>query len=280
MNTVSACLGSCALSALLVGCITTADRSGDRSESLENGFFRREWLATYRMLTSPVTVASASMAPFRCETLSTGRALCICPTMAVWGLVETGEELAVGLTELLSGCQFRSCAYPMERFALDVADWRRPSASEVRGGPASSETASVRERPAQGPKPQAKRNYSHEAVDGKIRAFCEKGEWAKAARTCREYLSKSETGLELILNGTRLAMINWNMGDRLGAIIAMDTVVAACSAFGTDCEARAKAFGEAFRTGCAKKEFSVEEVTECVGIRKDLFDMASAAEAR
>ena len=222
------------MSLLLAGCILTDDRSGDRSESAENGFWRREGLAAYRVLTSPLPL--------------------------VYGICETGEELGVGLVEMVCGCQFRSCAYP----------WEMPASAAV----ATPSAASVPEQAARSvPKnPLQKKN---DAMDMQIRLACSQGDWRMAARLCRQRFSKNENRLQLIANGLQLAMVNWNADDRVGAIIAMDTVVSTCAGIGRECEAMAVGFRNEFRSGTLPKRFPSDEVTEMIGVRKAICDAAA-----
>jgi len=135
----------------MAGCITTADLSGDRA--LENGFLRREGLALKRIITSPVTIASAVASPYRAEGLSGLHATAVIPSMLVWGCVETGEELVVGLAEALSGTQFKNCAYPTERFRFDAEGWQD-------GSHASKPVRVVETRKVETKKDAAKKNVS------------------------------------------------------------------------------------------------------------------------
>lgn len=224
------------LSLSLAGCILTDDRSGDRSESAENGFWRREWLAARRLLLSPLPM--------------------------VYGLCETGEELGVGLVEMACGCQFKNCAYPLERPVTAVAD-AKPAATPVPVQPTKAND------------PHAVRQNRNDAVNARIRTACAQGDWQTAAQLCRQGFSKSGNALQLIENGLRLAMANWNAGDRIGAIIAMDTVVSTCAGIGKECEAMAAGFRNDFHAGTLPKEFSAEEMTEMIGIRKAICDAAA-----
>lgn len=219
---------------ILAGCIATDDRSGNRSVTAENGFWCREGLAVRRLLASPLPL--------------------------VYGVCETGEELGVGLIEMFCGCQFKGCAYPWERQAYVAA----ASKVSVAGDPvrvASALSSSVSDGKA-------------DSIDMKICTACVQGNWQEAARLSRQSFSKSENALQLMANGLRLAMVNWNADDQIGAIIAMDTVVSTCGDIGPECEAMAVGFRNEFRAGTLPKRFSVEEVTEMVGIRKVILEMA------
>lgn len=237
------------LLALLAGCITTDDRSGDRS--VDNGFWRREGLAAWRVLTSPVTIASAAAAPFRVETISTGRATFLCPYMTLWGAGETVEELAVGLTELVSGQQFKSCAYPLERFDLDVADW-------CAGSP--RERCESEDVPAVAPLNGTRSDGFDESpeADG-VRAACERGDWKTATKLLRLYYSAKKESRAKALMGIRLAMSSWNAGDRIGAIVAVDAVVSLCETAGT-CPPEVVRLRNGFRTGKVPKAFSIDAI--------------------
>ena len=248
------CLGFCLL-ALLTGCITTDDREGDRG--CENGFWRREGLAIWRVATSPVSIVSASAAPFRSGTMSVGRATFLCPYMALWGLGETGEELVVGLTEMLTGQQFQSCAYPMERFRLDAQDWQ-----SVRTSPVPSKTR-VNQKPCvSAPAPEL------------VRA-CERNDWRTAADLCRGSLSKSPTAEQRIVNAVRLAMVSWNAGDRIGAVIAADVAVSACQE-GHACREAVIGLANALRTRTAPTAFAAGEILGRSGLGRQL-EMQSSA---
>ena len=248
------CLGVCLL-AFLAGCITTDDREGDRG--CENGFWRREGLAIWRVTTSPVTIVSASAAPFRSGTMSAGRATFLCPYMALWGLEETGEELVVGLTEMLTGQQFQSCAYPMERFRLDAQDWQ-----PLRTAPMSSNARA-------NPKPRVS-TLAPELVKA-----CERNDWQAAANLCRRSLSKSPTAGERVVNAVRLAMVSWNAGDRIGAVIAADVAVTACQE-GHVCREAVLDLANALRTRTAPSTFAVDEILGRSGLVRQL-DMQSSA---
>lgn len=237
------------LLALLAGCITTDDRSGDRS--VDNGFWRREGLAAWRVLTSPATIASAAVAPFRVETISTGRAAFLCPYMLLWGAGETVEELAVGLTELVSGCQFKSCAYPLERFDLDVADWQTASAKGPQAGEGDAQNAPLTDARSDG------FENSLEAVG--IRAACDRGDWKTATKLLRLYYSAKKESRAKALMGIRLAMSSWNAGDRIGAIVAADAVVSLCETAGT-CPPEVVRLRNGFRKGTVPKSFSVDAI--------------------
>lgn len=248
------CLGFCLL-ALLAGCITTDDREGDRG--CENGFWRREGLAMWRVATSPVTIVSASAAPYRSGTMSTGRATFLCPYMAFWGLGETGEELVVGLTEMLTGQQFQSCAYPMERFRLDAQDWQ-----PVRTAPASSKSN-------ENPKPRVS-----VLLPELVRA-CERKDWQAAADLCRRSLSKSPTAGERVVSAVRLAMVCWNAGDRIGAVIAADVAVTACQE-GHACREAVLDLANALRTRTAPTTFAADEILGRSGLGRRLELQSSA----
>lgn len=237
------------LLALLAGCITTDDRSGDRG--VDNGFWRREGLATWRILTSPVTIASAAVAPLRVETISTGRAAFLCPYMTLWGAGETVEELAVGLTELVSGHQFKSCAYPLERFDLDVADWQAESAKGAHAGEGDAQKAPLTDDRSDG------FENSREATG--VRAAGERGDWKTATKLIRLYYSAKKESRAKALMGVRLAMASWNAGDRIGAIVAADAVVSLCEASGT-CPPGVVRLRNGFRKGTVPKSFSVDAI--------------------
>ena len=237
------------LLALLAGCITTDDRSGDRG--LDNGFWRREGLAAWRILTSPATIASAAAAPFRVETISTDRATFLCPYMTLWGAVETVEELAVGLTELVSGHQFKSCAYPLERFDLHVADWCADARRERRGSEGAQQTAQLNGAWSDG--------FENSPEATGVRASCERGDWktvTKLIRLC--YSARKESRVKALM-GVRLAMASWNAGDRIGAIVAADAVVSLCEASGT-CPPGVVRLRNGFRKGTVPKSFSVDAI--------------------
>jgi len=227
----------------VAGCILTDERTGDRADGVERGLLKRESLATRRIVTAPATLASAPAAPFRCEGMSIARAACICPTMLVWGAVEMAEELGVGFAEVFSGRQFCGCAYPWERFRLDVADWQT-----------ALETSALEDA-----KPLAAKSGAATALDRRIRLACEKDEWEVAARLCRAKLSKCSDDLELVREGTRLAWINWNSGDRVGAVIAMDAVVTTCTTIGGPCTKLSAELRNAFRVGSLPSRGTVEE---------------------
>lgn len=246
--------GVCLLT-LLAGCITTDDREGDRG--CENGFWRREGLAMWRVATSPVTIVSASVAPYRSGTMSTGRATFLCPYMALWGLGETGEELVVGLTEMLTGRQFQSCAYPMERFRLDVQDWQ-----PVRTTPAS-------------PKSIANPKSGGSALAPELVQACERDDWRAAADLCRTTLAKSPSAERRVVNAVRLAMASWNAGDRIGAVIAADVAVAACQE-GHACRKAVLDLANALRTRMAPKLFAADEILGRSGLGRQL-EMQSSA---
>ena len=248
------CLGFCLL-ALLAGCITTDDRDGDRSR--ENGFGRREGLALWRVATSPVTIVSASVAPFRSETMSAGRATFLCPYMALWGLGETGEELAVGLAEMLTGQQFQSCAYPMERFRLDAQDWR-----PVQTAPVSS-------------KPYVNSKSRAPALAPELVKACERSDWQTAADLCRRSLAKSPTARQRVANAVRLAMVCWNAGDRVSAVIAADLAVTACQE-GCACHEAVVGLDKTLRAGTAPEAYSADEILGRSGLGRQL-EMQSSA---
>lgn len=237
------------LLALLAGCITTDDRSGDRG--VDNGFWRREGLASWRILTSPATIASAAVAPFRVETISTGRATFLCPYMTLWGAGETVEELAVGLTELVSGHQFKSCAYPLERFDLDVADWKAESTKARHAGEDDVQNAPLADARSDG------FENSREALG--VRAACERDDWKTATKLLRLYYAAKKECRAKALMGVRLAMASWNAGDRIGAIVAADAVVSLCETSGT-CPPGVERLRNGFRKGTAPKSFSVDAI--------------------
>lgn len=235
--------------AFLAGCITTDDRSGDRG--VDNGFWRREGLAAWRVLTSPVTIASAPAAPFRVETVSTGRATFLCPYMTLWGAGETVEELAVGLAELVSGQQFKSCAYPLERFDLDVADW-------CAGSP--QERCESEDAPAVAPLNGTWSDGFDESPEAAgVRAACERGDWKTATKLIRLYYSAKKEIRAKALMGIRLAMASWNAGDRIGAIVAADAVVSLCETTGT-CPPGVLRLRNGFRKGTVPKTFDVDAI--------------------
>lgn len=234
---------------LLAGCITTDDRSGDRG--VDNGFWRREGLATWRILTSPVTIASAAVAPFRVETISTGRAAFLCPYMTLWGAGETVEELALGLTELVSGRQFKSCAYPLERFDLDVADWQVESTLGRRAGEDDAQNAPLADVRSDG--------FENSREAEGVRAACEQDDWKTATKLIRLYYSAKKESRAKALMGVRLAMASWNAGDRIGAIVAADAVVSLCEENGT-CPPGVVRLRNGFRKGTVPKSFSVDAI--------------------
>lgn len=237
------------LLALLAGCITTDDRSGDRG--VDNGFWRREGLAAWRILTSPVTVPSAAVAPFRVETISTGRAAFLCPYMTLWGAGETVEELAVGLTELVSGHQFKSCAYPLERFDLGVADWKAESTKENHAEEGDAQKVPLTDARSDG--------FENSLEAAGVRAACERGDWRTATKLIRLYYSAKKESRAKALMGIRLAMASWNAGDRIGAIVAADAVVSLCETNGM-CPSGVVRLRNGFRKGTVPKSFSVDAI--------------------
>ena len=254
------------LLALLAGCILTDDRSGDRVG--DHGVARRECLALKRLATSPVTIASATASPFRCDGFSVGRAAFLCPSMLVWGVGEMGEELGIGLVELISCGQFQNCAYPMERFRMDVEDWGSFSSAPVplayRASAETNKAVVV----------TAELRKAIRQVDEQVLAACEKGDWKAAAKICRTNFFQTTDDLEMVRNGTRLALINWNAGDRIGAVVAMETVVAACENIGGGCEVIAIRVRNDLRDGKGPERFSVAEVTRLVGLRGLVYEAA------
>lgn len=124
---------------------------------------------------------------------------------------------------------------------------------------------------------QGERLEVENAVDRAIREKCERGDWNGAAKICRQYLAKGRDDLSLILAATRLALVNWNAGDRVGAVIAMDAVVVACQTIGGECVTRATAFRAALREERVPKTFSVSEVMGLTGVRREIFEAARDA---
>lgn len=184
----------------------------------EPGFWQREWMAVKRIAAAPVTLA--------------------------WGAWDTCKNLTVGTAEVLTGCQFGQCAYPLDRFK----DGRDPGkAAEGRADPVTI--------------PDLK-------DDARLMTLCRVGDWGQAAELCRKRFSSCKSDIGLVSYGTSLALFRWNAGDKFGAVIAMDVVIAACTRLGAGREKPAVDFRNDLRQGKIQGKFSAEEAIDLVGVRK------------
>ena len=194
----------------------------------EPGFWQREWMAVKRIVAAPVTL--------------------------VWGAWDTCKNVTVGAAEVLTGCQFGQCAYPLERFKGD-----RDPGNAVEGHADPGSIPDLRD-------------------DARLKTLCRVEDWRQAAELCQKRFSSCKSDIGLVSYGTSLAMFRWNAGDKLGAVIAMDVVIAACARLGAGREKPAVDFRNDLRQGKIQRKFSAEEAIDLVGVRKLI--VAPAAKRR
>ena len=113
---------------------------------------------------------------------------------------------------------------------------------------------------------------SLDEAETELNRLCERGCWDAAAKMCRQRLAECRSDRSLVFRGTQLAILNWNRGDRAGAVIAMDAVIAACSRLGPGRDGPAVRFRNDMRNGKIDGKFTVEEAIYFVGIRKAIAD--------
>ena len=192
----------------------------------EPGFWQREWMATKRIATAPVTLA--------------------------WGAWDTCKNLTVGMAEILTGCRFKRCTYPMDKFQ---GEDKRNEEGMLESRSGAMEILDLKN-------------------DARIKTLCRIEDWEQAAELCRKRFSSCKSDVGLVSYGTTLAMFRWNAGDRFGAVIAMDVVIAACTRLGEGREKPAVDFRNDLRRGKIARKFSAEEALELVGIRMSIVSAA------
>ena len=181
------------------------------------------------------TVAADAKPGFWAREWKATKRICLSPVPIVKGTWNTCKDLTVGLAELLTGCSFGD-------------DVRKDADRDVTAAPAT----------APDPVPEAEAEQNGEDA---LYAACERGDWKTAVTLGRNaFARRSNDGPTKAVMGTRLAMLCWNDGDRLGSIVTMDATVALCSRLDPAKEQAAARFRNDLRKKPASEAFSVAEI--------------------